>query len=156
MTTYYERNKERLLKQANEYYAKNKERVKEYQAAYRCTPESKEYQKEYSTHWRKVNREKILWLGARKRAKDRNIEFTIEETDIIIPATCPVLGIPIVRTIDKQACSGSPSLDRIDSNKGYIKGNIRVISFRANTLKNNASVEELTLILEDSLKINKL
>lgn len=44
---------------------------------------------------------------------------------------------------------GSPSLDRIDSSKGYVKGNVRVISARANMLKNNATVEELTLVLKD-------
>ena len=49
----------------------------------------------------------------------------------------------------------SPSLDRIIPSLGYVKGNIRVISFRANTLKNNATLSELELILEDAKKINQ-
>jgi hypothetical protein len=40
----------------------------------------------------------------------------------------------------------SPSLDRIDNSKGYVKGNVAVISFRANTLKNNATADELRAI----------
>ncbi len=42
----------------------------------------------------------------------------------------------------------SPSLDRIDSTKGYTKGNIWVISNRANTLKNDATLSELKLLVE--------
>ena len=37
----------------------------------------------------------------------------------------------------------SPSIDRIDSNKGYIKGNVRIISLRANMMKNDANLQEL-------------
>ena len=83
--------------------------------------------------------EKRLWNAAKSRAKRKGREFSIELSDIVIPAVCPVLGTPMV----------GPSLDRIDSGKGYVKGNVRVISKRANTLKNNATIEELELVLED-------
>lgn len=42
----------------------------------------------------------------------------------------------------------APSLDRIDSSKGYISGNVKVISKRANAIKNDATLEELLLIVE--------
>jgi hypothetical protein len=80
-----------------------------------------------------------LWNAAKSRAKEKGREFKIELTDIVIPAVCPVLGVPMER----------PSLDRIDSSKGYVKGNVRVISHRANMLKNNATIEELELVLKD-------
>lgn len=40
-----------------------------------------------------------------------------------------------------------PSLDRINPDRGYVPGNVQVISFRANTLKNNATREELAKVL---------
>ena len=83
--------------------------------------------------------ERRLFNAARSRAAAKGREFDIELSDVVVPATCPVLGITME----------SPSLDRIDSSKGYVKGNVRVISARANMLKNNATVEELTLVLKD-------
>jgi hypothetical protein len=41
----------------------------------------------------------------------------------------------------------SPSLDRIDNTKGYVPGNVWVISWRANDLKRNATLEELKLLV---------
>ena len=40
----------------------------------------------------------------------------------------------------------SPSLDRIDSSKGYTPDNVWVISRRANIIKHDATLEELLLI----------
>lgn len=80
-----------------------------------------------------------LYDSAKSRATKKNRDFDIELDDIVIPDVCPVFGTPLT----------TPSIDRIDSNKGYVKGNIRVISLRANHLKSNATVEELTLVLED-------
>jgi hypothetical protein len=40
------------------------------------------------------------------------------------------------------------SLDRIDSSKGYIKGNVWVISLRANRIKNDSTPQELRLIAD--------
>jgi hypothetical protein len=59
------------------------------------------------------------------------------------------LGLKLEQGNGKSTAS-SPSLDRIDSSKGYVKGNVRVISHRANLLKNNATVEELKLLLVDA------
>ena len=90
-------------------------------------------------HHANTPREKRLWNAAKSRAARKGREFNIELSDIVIPAVCPVLGTSMV----------GPSLDRIDSNKGYVKGNVRVISKRANTLKNNATIKELESVLED-------
>lgn len=84
-------------------------------------------------------KEKRMLESAAMRAAKKGREFSIELSDIVIPTTCPVLGTPMV----------GPSLDRIDSSKGYVKGNVRVISKRANMLKNNATIEELELVLKD-------
>jgi hypothetical protein len=89
---------------------------------------------------------------AKRRAGQHKIKFNIKVEDIVIPDVCPVLKIPIYRDTD-GLCANSPSLDRIDPSKGYVKGNIRVISFRANTLKNNATLKELTMLLADARKL---
>lgn len=84
---------------------------------------------------------------AKTRAKKKGLEFAIVETDIIIPLTCPLLGIPLIRCSDKRGGTGMsgnvPTLDRIDNTKGYVRGNVWVISWRANHLKSNATLEEL-------------
>lgn len=86
-----------------------------------------------------------MYRRTRNRASRLDIPFNLELSDIIVPNECPVLGIPIFRVIKKKmgATPNSPSLDRIDSNKGYIKGNVHVISQRANMLKSNATTEEM-------------
>ncbi len=85
-----------------------------------------------------------MWMGARDRAYNKNLEFNIEMEDIIIPELCPILNIPLVKNI-KQAGKDSMTLDRIIPELGYVKGNVRVISRLANTMKQDASFEELKL-----------
>lgn len=83
-----------------------------------------------------------MWKAAKKRAENKGLEFNIEESDIIIPKVCPILEVPFIYST-KGDYKYTPSLDRIDNTKGYIKGNIQVISSLANTMKNAASKEEL-------------
>lgn len=121
---------------------------KEYVKKWRS--ENKERIKELSKQWRNKNPEKVLWFNARRRAKKKGIEFSIEPSDIIIPDFCPVLGIKLNKFCGRgKEKNDSPSIDRIVPNKGYTKDNIRVISWRANTLKNNASFEEMKCVYED-------
>lgn len=44
---------------------------------------------------------------------------------------------------DGRQEDGSPSLDRLDCRKGYVRGNVEVISWKANRIKSNATVMEL-------------
>ena len=68
---------------------------------------------------------------------DWNLDFI----DLVWPKFCPVLGIEL-NYFSKGRSENSPSFDRIDSNLGYIKGNVVVMSWRANRLKNNGTAEE--------------
>ena len=91
-----------------------------------------------------------MWSRAKYRAAHKGREFTITKEDIVIPERCPLLGIPLVCHRGKGSQQGnSPSLDRIDPTKGYIKGNVWVISNRANTLKNDATLQELKTLVEN-------
>lgn len=91
----------------------------------------------------------ILW-SARARAKKRGLKFNLTVEDVVIPDACPVLGIPIIHYLgngDGARRPESPSLDRINNDLGYVKGNVIVISWRANRLKNDATLEELRAIV---------
>jgi hypothetical protein len=88
------------------------------------------------------------------RATKAGIPFNIDKDDIIIPTHCPVLGIKLHWNQGKGYHPDSPSVDKINPNLGYVKGNVRVISARANLLKNDATIEELTKVLEDLRALN--
>lgn len=92
--------------------------------------------------WWKLNRKKVLIAGAKTRAKNRGILCTITEDDFIIPETCAYLGIPIFHC-KGNVRTNSPSLDEIVKGKGYIPGNVEVISYKANAMKRDASIDEL-------------
>lgn len=69
--------------------------------------------------------------------------------DVVVPIYCPILGIELHRNLGgRTAQDASPSLDRLNSDLGYIPGNVHVISYRANTLKNSGSAEEHRKIYE--------
>ena len=78
-------------------------------------------------------------------AKKRRLEMDIQECDIVIPTHCPVLGIPL-EVGTRRAKDNSPSLDRVNPSKGYVRGNVEVISWRANRLKSDASLVEIAAI----------
>lgn len=95
--------------------------------------------------------EKVLLTGARTRAKRKKLEFNIDAKDVIVPELCPILGIKL-EIGDKRVQESSPTIDRIDNSKGYIKGNVQVISYKANTMKSNANPEELVLFAKWIIK----
>lgn len=92
-----------------------------------------------------------MWLRAKQRAEKYGYEFNIEESDIVIPQICPILEVPIILG-DKGNYEYTPSLDRIDNSKGYIKGNIQVISKKANSMKNSATMDELRCFCKNILR----
>jgi len=80
--------------------------------------------------------------SARYRAARKGIEFSLTKDDFEVPEYCPILGIRLEIGVGTQQ-DNSPSLDRLDSTKGYTSDNVWVISGKANTMKANASVDEL-------------
>ena len=91
-----------------------------------------------------------LYSQIKNGAKKRDIPFDLTLTDLYelsFPITCPVLGIPLAFNSGKPL-DNSYSVDRIDSNKGYTKDNIVIVSNRANTLKSNASLDEMKMLVE--------
>jgi hypothetical protein len=132
---------------ARAYYAKNRDKLKARSAAHN----RKARAAGYGVKFRRANPVIALLRGAKERARLYGTEFRITLADITMPTHCPVLGLKLEHGSGKGgAISASPSLDRIDSSMGYVPGNVRVISKRANTLKNNATVAELALVLRDA------
>lgn len=70
--------------------------------------------------------------------------FNLTVEDIVIPKTCPVLGITL--EMNSVRSDTSPTLDRIDNDKGYEKDNVIVVSWRANRLKADATVDEMKML----------
>ena len=96
------------------------------------------------SYWKDI--QSRLFYTTRSRCKRKNIYFDITIEDIVIPEKCPILDV----IFDKDRYS--PTIDRIIPKLGYIKNNIRVISKKANTMKNDADFEELALFSKNIIK----
>lgn len=86
---------------------------------------------------------------AKVRGRKRGLDATITVADLHWPSHCPVLGLALSypnlygeRGLQHMQPNW-PSLDRYEPAKGYVTGNVFVISCRANTLKSNATYEEI-------------
>ena len=130
---YREKTKNKRRNYNSKYYASHKERFQN-----------------YNERRRELHREDPrirMRGGAKPRAKEKGIEFDLPTYKDLpkCPDKCPILGIPLIVGSGKKGggTNNSPSLDRIDNNKGYIKGNIQIISRKANQMKNNANFEDI-------------
>src|SRR5579885_1802887 len=86
----------------------------------------------------------------RQRARANGYETDLELSDIPeVPDVCPVLGIKLKK--GKGPLSDfSVSIDKINPNLPYLKkykNNLRLISYRANRIKNDATIDELEKII---------
>jgi len=92
----------------------------------------------------------------RKRQANKSSKhcWDLKLEDIVWNTHCPILGIELDYFADSRA-ENSPSFDRIDSSLGYIKGNVIIISWRANRIKNDGTVEEHQKIVDFLKKLNK-
>ena len=125
----YKNNPELYKARAREYRKLNPERYKEIHKKYKDS-----------------NPKRKLLDGSKYRAKKKGIENTLTIEDINIPEICPILGIKLEYNKEKVK-DNSPSLDRIDSSKGYTSDNIHIISHKANRIKNHLSKDEIIKLL---------
>jgi len=102
------------------------------------------YCKKSAVDWKAVPLEKRIFNRIKTRAKRKNQDFNLDLEDIIIPTECPVFKVPFIYgDID-----WTYSVDRINNSKGYIKGNIQILSNRANRLKGDFEIEELQVMID--------
>lgn len=129
-------NPEQVKETKNKWNAANRQKVREDKQRWMAKPE---------------NRIKHTLGQAKRRATKDGRQFDITIEDLLpLPTVCPVLGIELnyAGTKVRGFVDTSPSIDRIDSSKGYIKGNVQIISWRANRVKSDASVEELEAVIK--------
>lgn len=158
---YYQENKEIILENRKEYYQENKEEIdrknKENYESHKT--EYLEYKKEYyqenKEHYSELDKQnrinnpiKYLLKAAKKRSKEDNLPFDLSEDDIVIPQVCPILKIEIKIGNSIKDRDSSPSLDKVIPELGYVKGNVKVISFKANSLKRDGHIEDFENIIK--------
>lgn len=104
----------------------------------RCKACKRKFSKAANKWAAKTNEQKIL-NRVKTRAKAKGIIFDLELGDIVIPEVCPVFGVPFIYGDHDWTYS----LDRIKPELGYVKGNVVVMSNRANMLKGAGTTEEI-------------
>ena len=125
--------------QRKEYYYRNRERLlvemKKKQQELFSDPLKRQA---YCEHWRlytRNNYEKRLLASIKSKSKKYNIPFNLTIEDIVIPERCPKTGIYLHVHKERGKFMDTPSIDRINPNLGYIKGNIQIVSYWYNVAK---------------------
>jgi hypothetical protein len=105
--------------------------------------------------WRENHPEQAALQGIRGHAKTRGISCTLTmETLPEVPKFCPIF--PWIRLKwhknegNRKHQPDSPSLDRIRNDRGYEPGNVRWVSWRANSLKSDMTFQELQALFGDA------
>lgn len=130
--TWYSKNKEKVLLEKKQYYLQNKDKLIIKRKAYRQTESPQQR----------------AFVSIKSRAFNAGIAFDLDPEDIIIPEYCPILGIKLKTSVGEGRGDNHYSVDRLDPSKGYVKGNIQVISMLANIMKNKATPEQLLLFAD--------
>lgn len=144
-------NPEESRARGRKYYAENRDKVK-----ISAANSHKKYRGDRlrrSIEWRERNPRRYLFLIAKNRAIRSGHEFTITENDITWPERCPISGVLLEYGGSKRSASCA-SLDRIDNEKGYVPGNVAIISLRMNILKRDGSLSEFESIIKYIREIN--
>lgn len=95
--------------------------------------------------WQARERLRRMITTCRERAKAKGVPFSLSVDDLTMPTVCPILGIELTPGVNGDAC---PSVDRIQPELGYVRGNVAIISVLANRLKSSATEAQLRLIAD--------
>lgn len=98
---------------------------------------------ERSRKWRALNPFRARFNAKKAHAKAEGIDFGLVFEDIPWPTFCPALGEPLAYEWGRGVSDWSPSFDRLNRLLGYVPGNVLIVSHKANSIKNNGTVEDL-------------
>ncbi len=135
---YREENREKILLYQKEWYDKNRSVQIEY---FKEKYKARKPRTLLSTIKRNLT-------NIKSKCASKGIPFDISIEDIEIPTHCPLLGLELKAGLPRNSPE-SPSIDKIIPSLGYVKGNVWIISQRANTIKHNASLEEIEMLCEN-------
>jgi hypothetical protein len=94
--------------------------------------------------WRSRSPEVSHCMQIRYKARRKGIPFNLTKEDFIAPAVCPYLGITLIPGVGRDHVQpDAPSIDRLIPALGYVKGNVQIISVKANRIKQDATSDEV-------------
>lgn len=151
------------LVQLGDIYGVTRQRIKQVYQQYGIDPSEvgvqlrsqRNREAKAKAHWDKWGKkedtdlyreQRSKWRAKKYNARRQGISFSIPFNEVFFPTHCPVLGIEL--NFFAEGCQeNSPSFDRLDSSKGYEIGNVVVMSWRANRIKNDGTLEDLKKIV---------
>ncbi len=138
-----------------EWWAKDRDKRLKYRRAIHAA--NLEKFRKQGAEWIRNNPARNIINGSRGRAKQKDLAFDLTIADITpLPERCPALGIRLESGIGNGSNHPNAySLDRIDNSKGYVRGNVAIISARANRLKRDGTLEEFQGLVDWLEKLNK-
>lgn len=149
-------NKDILSQKKREYGLANKELIAERSRLKYQKFKDKYRQSQVDYYQLPRNWTKRLLMKSIERAKRDGIEHTLTINDMPdAPSVCPYLGVELTFSLGAGQLPTNASLDRIDSSLGYVKGNVQIISRKANTMKSNATAQELQLFATNILRLSQ-
>jgi hypothetical protein len=155
MRAYVAAHPEEYRARGRKSYAKNRAAVLARSAAYKKTATSKAWFKAYSHDPKSWPVRACSQI--KKRTKGLDIEFNIRPEDLQVPSVCPFTLLPLdFGPKNGKPVSQSPSVDRINPDRGYVRGNVRVISLQANVAKSNITDPGVFQRLADDARLRSL
>jgi hypothetical protein len=91
------------------------------------------------------------WIQRSRRKNMERRHIPYEHYLSLYKTHCPLLNIEL--EYKNHELSKMPrnyaTLDKIDPSKGYVVGNLQILSQRANTLKSDATIDELKVLIKN-------
>ncbi len=138
---YYAENKDKVSASKKKYYAENREALYQKKQA-RISQIPDYYKKERIQEVARINSDKNVYAGRKfndqkSGAKIRKIEWNLDKAStILLIAEARYCALSGIRLSHKISNRHAPSIDRINSSKGYVPGNIQIVSTIVNQMKN--------------------
>ena len=114
--------------------------------------ENKERYAQWQRNWRANNPRECLVIAAKARAKKRGLPFSIVVADVDWVTHCPIFGLELdyctTPTGERKNCKRDnfATIDRKEPALGYVPGNVFVLSYKANRLKQDLTLEVMERI----------